>query len=302
MKQAHDAQYGNLNGILKALKPTVEKYYSDDYEVVEKVIQVLRDDGISVPRFLLLLLQEIVIEESQLDNEAELQYQLSEQLKQTTINGVVFSTPEIIHAAKDWALETRAEGSSLAELSNSKAPEDIDAYHQASTNLGLLLAQQLSRGERFHADLHDENAFFARQLNKQTLIDCGAVGQSDNSVLRVLGAVIRVDATTIVEELERSSVAHNLQNKGEKDKLTERIDLLLRSPYSIEEKANRLSYEILENVLPSKSIRYLFKALGSGGHHLAHIKPSMQDIREPKRLLEKVKTLAGLGIAIWKAK
>jgi len=64
---------------------------------------------------------------------------------------------------------------------------------------------------------------------------------------------------------------------------------------SLEEKANRLSYEVLDSVVPSQEISYLIKALGVGGHHLEAAKVTRKDLWSPGLLMEK----AGVGLKVW---
>ena len=294
MKQAHRVSYEGEHAVLKVLRPTVEKYSEEDFALCEIVIESLRKSGTPIPKHLIASLQEVVREESDLENEARLQRDLKAQVTGQTYNELSLAVPAVKEVRKDWALEELASGKPLAKSANTSKE-----YQEASLAAGSSLLNGILAKKLYHADLHDENIFLDTQRKTLTFIDCGAVGQATDETLAFLRAFIKKDARSIVEILSRDNgSANDLTSDHAKASLEATLKRdIFAGRVSLEERANRLSYTILDSVVPSREIRYLIKALGVGGHHLESLVPSVQDIASPRRLFEKSRVL----FSAWRA-
>jgi predicted unusual protein kinase regulating ubiquinone biosynthesis (AarF/ABC1/UbiB family) len=218
IKQAHQATINGERGVLKALRPTVEKYSEEDFALCGIVTDHLRRDGLPLPKYLLDSLQEVVREESSLTHEASLQADYRQQVDGTTSSGLRISVPRVFEAHKDWAFEELASGSPLAKVADPKE------YERASLAAGLSLLSDITSGRRYHADLHDENIFLDTKSSKLTLIDCGAIGKAGTATLDFLKAFRREDAGAIVDILAKNSVKGDLDDENARASLKAKLD------------------------------------------------------------------------------
>jgi predicted unusual protein kinase regulating ubiquinone biosynthesis (AarF/ABC1/UbiB family) len=289
MKQAHRVSSEEGHAVLKVLRPTVEKYREEDFAICGIVIDSLRKSGTPIPKHLIASLQEVVREESDLENEARLQRDFKAQVTGQTYNTLSLAVPAVKEAHKDWALEELASGNPLA-----KTPNAGKEYQDASLAAGSSLLKDILAKRLYHADLHDENIFLDTQKKALTFIDCGAIGQASDETLAFLRAFLKKDARAIIEILSRDKGSANDLTSDHAKAASLQATLqteIFDGKVSLEERANRLSYTILDSVVPSREIRYLIKALGVGGHHLESLVPSFKDIASPGRLFEKCRVL-----------
>ena len=108
----------------------------------------------------------------------------------------------------------------------------------------------------------------------------------------------RTTAQIIVDILSKNSVKGDLNDENARASLKAKLEKVVfngAAGASTEKKANRLSYEVLDSVVPSQEIRYLIKALGVGGHHLEALKVTRKDLWSPGLLMEKT----CVGLKVW---
>ncbi len=273
IKQAHAITTERGAEVLKVRRPSADKYIEHDQKLLESSLEIARAHGKLVPKYFSDYVMSILKEESDFRNEAENQKLLSQNISQSR-GGWEFRVPDISYASSDLMIEKFASGKSLSVIKK----DNPKLYKEISALVGIELLSQFFEKGVYHADLHDGNVFVDEESKKVFLIDAGAVGDARNELKplkRIFRGLIMGDSNSVAASISQMTDKQAMSAEDLKIELVRKLKPIMEGKTSLEEKVQALSFEILDQCLPNKSLRYFLKAMATGAHHLDQIMLSM---------------------------
>lgn len=265
IKQAHMVETPKGTRVAKVRRPNIDKYVEHDLRVLKCVFDYLRERGRPIPVGLIGELRDIMTDEADFEKENANQTLLRERVKERAEGTWQASVPRVDFASEGVMIEEVAPGRPLTRVKES----DTALYEDVSKQVGFWLLEDIVDHGVFHADMHDGNVFAEGGARSIALIDCGATGDAR----AVLPEVRRVFKGLFLKNERVLTDAIVSLSDGDIDEITtealsHQLKIILRGGEDIERQAGLISFEILNYVKPGPELRYLLKALATGGHHI----------------------------------